>query len=411
MKAQPQPTLRITRRMPIPRDRPWLVAGLVGLVLALLLPLPLQLTGQSQIWLDTITYGEVFAILALGLNVVVGFAGLLDLGYAAFYAIGAYTFGLLASGQAHFFLPANAVLHLPFFSLAGSGLHQGIHLNFWIALPLCGLVAATFGIILGAPTLRLRGDYLAIVTLGFGEIVPEVITNLGPNNTFGWPNITNGTNAIFGIDQPAVGPVQFSTDQLPWYYLGLATLIVIIALASRLEDSRLGRAWVAMREDELAASCMGINLTRTKLAAFAMGAFFSGIAGMINGSRLQTITPDSFKFEVSITILTMVVLGGMGSIPGVLIGALIVAAVQLTLLDQLTNLIQWVGGWSHIGFLQTLDLTQGKNLIFGLLLVFMMIFRREGLFPSSRRRIELRPATLHEQAEENVQLAGLREEA
>jgi branched-chain amino acid transport system permease protein len=166
-----------------------------------------------------------------------------------------------------------------------------------------------------------------------------------------------------------------------------------------------------MREDELAAACMGINLTKTKLLAFAMGAFFSGIAGMINASRLQTITPDSFKFEVSITILTMVVLGGMGSIPGVLIGALLVASVQLTLLDKLTTVVQGLGGLTHVGFLQTLDLTQGKNLIFGLLLVLMMIFRREGLFPSSRRRVELRPTTVHEQAEENVQLAGLREEA
>lgn len=397
--------------MPIPRERPWLVAGLVALVLALLLPLAIAQTSQAQVWLDTITYAEVFAILALGLNVVVGFAGLLDLGYAAFYAIGAYTFGLLASSQSQFWLPRHAALQLPFLTIATGGVHQGIHLNFWLALPICGLVAATFGIILGAPTLRLRGDYLAIVTLGFGEIVPEVITNLGPNNTFGWPNITNGTNAIFGIDQPRIGGLQFSTDQIPWYYLGLGALVVIILLASRLEDSRLGRAWVAMREDELAASCMGINLTRTKLAAFAMGAFFSGIAGMINGSRLQTVTPDSFKFEVSITILTMVVLGGMGSIPGVLVGALIVAAVQLTLLDQLTNFIQWVGSLTHITGLQSVDLTQGKNLIFGLLLVFMMLFRREGLFPSSRRRVELRPATLQEQAEENVQLAGLREEA
>jgi branched-chain amino acid transport system permease protein len=403
--------LRITRRMPIPRDRPWRVAGVVGLALALLLPLALELTSQAQIWLDTIAYAEVFAILALGLNVVVGFAGLLDLGYAAFYAIGAYTLGLLASAQSQFWLPRNASLRLPFLTIATSGVNQGIHLNPWVALPLCGLVAATFGVILGAPTLRLRGDYLAIVTLGFGEIVPEVITNLGPNNTFGWPNITNGTNSIFGIDQPSLGPLQFSTDQLPWYYLGLAALVAIIVLAGRLENSRLGRAWVAMREDELAAACMGINLTKTKLLAFAMGAFFSGIADMINASRLQTITPDSFKFEVSITILTMVVLGGMGSIPGVLIGALIVASVQLTLLDKLTTVVQGLGGLTHVGFLQTLDLTQGKNLIFGLLLVLMMIFRREGLFPSSRRRVELRPTTVHEQAEENVQLAGLREEA
>lgn len=404
-------TLRITRRMPIPRERRWLVGGLVALALALLLPLGIGHAGQAQVWLDTIAYAEVFAILALGLNVVVGFAGLLDLGYAAFYAIGAYTFGLLASAQSQFWLPSNASLNLPLLTIAATGVHQGIHLNFWIALPLCGIVAATFGVILGAPTLRLRGDYLAIVTLGFGEIVPEVITNLGPNNSFGWPNFTNGTNSIFGIDQPRIGSLQFSTDQLPWYYLGLAALVCIIWLAGRLENSRLGRAWVAMREDELAAACMGINLTRAKLTAFAMGAFFSGIAGMINGSRLQTITPDSFKFQVSITILTMVVLGGMGSIPGVLIGAIIVASLQLTLLDQFSTYIQWFGGVTHIGALQTIDLTQGKNLIFGLLLVLMMIFRREGLFPSRRRAIELRPQTVEEQAEENVQLAGMRGEA
>jgi len=396
--------------MPIPRGRTWLITGLVVLVLALLAPIVIEQTSQGQIWLDTLTYGEVYAILALGLNVVVGFAGLLDLGYAAFYAIGAYSFGLLASSQAQNFLPGNVSINLPFLNVASSGLHQGIHLNFWVALPLCALVAATFGLILGAPTLRLRGDYLAIVTLGFGEIVPEVITNLGPNNSLGLPNITNGTNAIFGIDQPQLGPLHFSTDQLPWYYLGLATLIVIIFIATRLENSRLGRAWVAMREDELAASCMGINLTRTKLSAFAMGAFFSGLAGMINGSRLQTITPDAFKFDVSITILTMVVLGGMGSIPGVLIGALIIAALQLTLLDQLTNALHGIGGATNVGFLQTLDLTQGKNLIFGLLLVLMMIFRREGLIPQRRRRTELRP-TLDEQAGENIQLAGMRGEA
>jgi branched-chain amino acid transport system permease protein len=404
-------SLRTTRRMTVPRGRPWLITGLVVLVLAALFPLALLQSSQAQIWLDTIAYGEVFAILALGLNVVVGFAGLLDLGYAAFYAIGAYTFGLLASAQSQNWLPHGASVHLPFLTVATSGLHTGIHLSFWLAIPLCGLVAATFGVILGAPTLRLRGDYLAIVTLGFGEIVPEVITNLGPNNTFGWPNITNGTNSIFGIDQPSLGSLQFSTDQLPWYYLGLAALVVIILLASRLEDSRLGRAWVAMREDELAASCMGINLTRTKLMAFAMGAFFSGIAGLINGSRLQTITPDAFRFDVSITILTMVVLGGMGSIPGALVGALIIAALQLTLLDRISGVLQGIGNLTHISFLQTADLTQGKNLIFGLLLVLMMIFRREGLLPSRQRRVELRPATMQEQAEENVQLAGLREEA
>ena len=361
-------------------------------VIAAVLPVlaavpPFSLFQPHNAWVDGFANAGTYVLLAVGLNIVVGLAGLLDLGYAAFFAFGAYAYAYGASPFSHNDLPFLPLL------LVGAA------------------VAATFGVILGAPTLRLRGDYLAIVTLGFGEIVPEVITNLGPNNSFGWPNITNGTNSIFGIDQPSLGPLQFSTDQLPWYYLGLAALVAIIWLAGRLENSRLGRAWIAMREDELAAACMGINLTRTKLSAFAMGAFFSGIAGMINGSRLQTITPDSFRFEVSITILTMVVLGGMGSIPGVLIGALIVASVQLTLLDKLTTVVNGLGGLTHVAFLQTLDLTQGKNLIFGLLLVLMMIFRREGLFPSSRRRVELRPTTVHEQAEENVQLAGLREEA
>ncbi|MGH2409449.1 MAG: branched-chain amino acid ABC transporter permease, partial [Chloroflexota bacterium] len=280
-----------------------LIAGwLLVLLAAILLPIILGPTGHQQDLTDDFVQAEVYAMLALGLNVVVGFAGLLDLGYAAFFAIGAYTFGLLSSAQ---FQPSST-FSTPVINWGPTG----IHANFWIFLPGCALIAALFGFILGAPTLRLRGDYLAIVTLGFGEIVHKTVLNLGPSNALGWPDITGGDNSLAGIFQPQLGPLQFSTDQVPWYYLGLVVLAVIIIIAYSLQNSRLGRAWVAMREDELAASCMGINLTRTKLLAFAMGAFFSGFAGVIQGSRIGAVNPEQFTFTVSISILVMVVLGG-----------------------------------------------------------------------------------------------------
>jgi len=366
----------------LPPGQRGLLLGVVALTLAALYPL----LDHNSSHVDTAVSACSYAMLALGLNVVVGYAGLLDLGYAAFYAIGAYAFAMIGSAQ---FQPGSTldiqIVGLHIFSMGASG----IHANFWLFLPIVACVAALFGVILGAPTLRLRGDYLAIVTLGFGEIVPSVIRNLGANNVFGWPDITGGQNSLSGIDQPVLGPVAFGTDPQPWYYLSLVVLTLIVIIASRLRESRLGRAWIAIREDEVAASCMGINLVRTKLLAFGMGAFFSGFAGMINGSRLGSISPEDFTFEVSIAILCMVVLGGMGSIPGVIVGALIVAALQFTLLDQATNLAHWIGNTSGIGYLQTVDLVGAKYLIFGLILVLMMIFRREGIWPSQRRAIEL----------------------
>ncbi|HVC83013.1 MAG TPA: branched-chain amino acid ABC transporter permease [Chloroflexota bacterium] len=386
-----------------------LIAGwLIVLLAAILLPIVLGPTGHQQDLTDDFVQAEVYAMLALGLNVVVGFAGLLDLGYAAFFAIGAYTFGLLSSAQ---FQPSSR-----FSSPIINWGPTGIHANFWIFLPGCALIAALFGFILGAPTLRLRGDYLAIVTLGFGEIVHKTVLNLGPSNALGWPDITGGDNSLAGIFQPQLGPLQFSTDQVPWYYLGLIVLAVIIIIAYSLQNSRLGRAWVAMREDELAASCMGINLTRTKLLAFAMGAFFSGFAGVIQGSRIGAVNPQQFTFTVSISILVMVVLGGIGSVPGVVLGASLIALIQFYLLDQLNT---WAHGNFSIGPLNltypgivpaSFDVNEAEYLIFGILLVLMMVFRPEGLIPSGRRRRELHPTDEGIRVEENQQLYDMRSE-
>jgi branched-chain amino acid transport system permease protein len=266
-------------------------------------------------------------------------------------------------------------------------------------------------VLLGTPTLRLRGDYLAIVTLGFGEIVHKTVINLGigPTTTaLNWPNITGGDNSLSGIFQPQIGPLQFSTDQVPWFYLGLAVLCLIILIAYSMQASRLGRAWVAMREDELAASCMGINLRNTKLLAFAMGAFFSGFAGVIQGSRIGSVNPNQFTFVVSISILVMVVLGGIGSVPGVVFGAALIAIIQFFALDRLNTVAHGLGDTTHIGFLQSVDLIQAQYLIFGIMLVLMMIFRPAGLIPSGRRRRELQPGDEGILEEENIQLVDVR---
>jgi branched-chain amino acid transport system permease protein len=368
----------------------------ITLVVALIFPVLLGPTGHVQDVTGDVVEGEIYAMLALGLNVVVGFAGLLDLGYAAFFAIGAYSFGMISSAH---FQPAST-FNSPIISWGPSG----IHANFWLFLPLCAMLAAVFGVLLGTPTLRLRGDYLAIVTLGFGEIVHKVVTNLGPGSTisaFGWPDITGGTNSLDGIFQPTLGGLQFSTDQVPWYYLGLAV------------------------------ACMGINLRNTKLLAFSMGAFFSGFAGVIQGSRLTLVDPTQFTFTVSISILVMVVLGGLGSVPGVVLGAGIIALLQFFLLDKmndaahwlannnlgifafLSSIVRWIGSALHIDFLKNFDLssffqgvdfTEAQYLIFGIMLVLMMLFRREGLIPSGRRRRELRPSDAGILEEENQQL-------
>jgi ABC-type branched-subunit amino acid transport system permease subunit len=291
-----------------------------------------------------------FVLLALGLNVVVGFAGLLDLGYAAFFAIGSYTFAMLASPQ------------------------FGIHIPFWVMLFVASGVAALFGILLGAPTLRLRGDYLAIVTLGFGEIVPQTFLNLSQ-----W---TGGPNGIGSLDQPAIFNFRFGFQALPYYYLILGLIAVAVLAANNLRMSRLGRAWMAIREDELAAAHAGINTTTTKLAAFAIGASFSGLAGCAYASKLQLVSPDQFGFNVSVAVLSMLVLGGMGNIPGVIVGSLVISSLDRFILPQLTNFMH--------GFGITIDLTNSRFLIYGIILVLTMLFRPEGLIPSRQRKAELR---------------------
>jgi branched-chain amino acid transport system permease protein len=235
-------------------------------------------------------------------------------------------------------------------------------------------VAAVFGILLGAPTLRLRGDYLAIVTLGFGEIVPQTFLNLSQ-----W---TGGPNGIGSLDQPAIFNFRFGFQALPYYYLILGLIAVAVLAASNLRASRLGRAWMAIREDELAAAHAGINTTTTKLAAFAIGASFSGLAGCAYASKLQLVSPDQFGFNVSVAVLSMLVLGGMGNIPGVIVGSLVISSLDRFILPQLTNFMH--------GFGISIDLTNSRFLIYGVILVLTMLFRPEGLIPSRQRKAELR---------------------
>jgi branched-chain amino acid transport system permease protein len=250
----------------------------------------------------------------------------------------------------------------------------GIHIPFWVMLFVASGVAAVFGILLGAPTLRLRGDYLAIVTLGFGEIVPQTFLNLSQ-----W---TGGPNGIGSLDQPAIFNFRFGFQALPYYYLILGLIAVAVLAASNLRASRLGRAWMAIREDELAAAHAGINTTTTKLAAFAIGASFSGLAGCAYASKLQLVSPDQFGFNVSVAVLSMLVLGGMGNIPGVIVGSLVISSLDRFILPQLTNFMH--------GFGISIDLTNSRFLIYGVILVLTMLFRPEGLIPSRQRKAELR---------------------
>lgn len=336
-------------------------------------------------------YGDAgyYVILALGLNIVVGFAGLLDLGYVAFFAIGAYTWGIIGSTQLTNVLNIAAINpHL-------------LSALFWPMIIVSALVAALFGVLLGAPTLRLRGDYLAIVTLGFGEIVPIVFLEMD--------KYTNGTNGIVGVNSPSLPGVNWSiVTPVPYYYLILALIAFSIFVNVRLRDSRLGRAWIAIREDEIAAASSGVNLVATKLFAFGTGAFFSGIAGAYHSAKLGGVSPDSFSFGDSVIYLAMVVIGGIGSIPGVIVGALLVYALNEFLLAQLdslaadpTNIMFGVRN-AIVHFVPGFTFGNIRNLIFGFVLVLIMIFRPEGLIPSARRRREFRQVE-----EEGVEVGAL----
>lgn len=305
----------------------------------------------------------LFIILALGLNIVVGFAGLLDLGYAAFFAIGSYACAFLTS-------PVSPIPYV-----------QEHPVNFFVAMVVSTVVAALFGVVLGAPTLRLRGDYLAIVTLGFGEIVPLVVKNAS--------DLTRGTKGMNPIGVPELPFVKFGFDTGPWYYLILAVLALSVLLTGRLRASRIGRAWMAIREDEVAAAAMGINPVTTKLFAFALGASLSGFAGSIWASYLQVIAPEQFEFSVSIFVLAMIILGGMGNIAGVLLGGLLLGSFDRILTPAISNFIHSAGTTLQIGILADTDVSKAKTLIFGITLVVMMLVRPEGLLPSVRRRMEL----------------------
>ncbi len=334
-----------------------IIAGmaLVGAFLPVLASIPPFSVFQSQtVWLSGFSNAGVFVLLALGLNIVVGMAGLLDLGYAAFFAIGAYTYAYGAS---------------PF---------SGVHAPFLLMLVLGALVAATFGVLLGAPTLRLRGDYLAIVTLGFGEIVPIVFLNSD--------KYTEGTNGIGGLYPPSLPGVEFGLlDPWPFYLLMLVLITIVMVLIYRLQESRIGRAWMAIREDELAAASNGLNTVTTKLLAFALGASTAGFAGVFNASKLTLVSPDQFLSQVSFSVLAMIVLGGLGNIWGVALGAFIIYTIQVVLLKQLNTFFETL----QVPILQDINFVQYQFLLYGLALVIMMLFRPEGLFPSQRRKREL----------------------
>ena len=346
------------------RDHPkarWAGIALIGVALLIL---PFALASAGTAWVRVMNLAILYIMLSLGLNIVVGFAGLLDLGYIAFYAVGAYTYALLASP------------------------HFGLHLPFWVILPIGGLVAALFGILLGAPTLKLRGDYLAIVTLGFGEIVRIFLNNLSTPI-----NITNGPQGISRIDPFALGSFSFAKPEtflglafsgpIKYYYLLLAVMIAVIFINLRLQDSRIGRAWEAIREDEIAARAMGINTRNIKLLAFAMGASFAGLAGGLFASMQGFISPESFGLLESITVLAMVVLGGMGNIWGVIVGALLLSFVPELLRHT-------VGPMQHSLFGRMIVEPEViRMLLFGLALMLMMLFRPAGLWPSKVRKREL----------------------
>ncbi|MDD2876671.1 MAG: branched-chain amino acid ABC transporter ATP-binding protein/permease [Acidiphilium sp.] len=248
-------------------------------------------------------------------------------------------------------------------------------------LPVSAIIAAAFGIAFGAPTLRLKGDYLAIVTLGFGEIVPIVVRN--------WSSLTNGAEGLNGVGPPSVFGDSFGINSTPYYYVGLGIVLLLLFISLRLKPSRIGRAWMAIREDEIAASAMGIHTTRLKLLAFAMGAGFAGLTGTFYIAKLQTATPDMFDLPVSIMVLVMIVLGGLGSVWGAIVGAVSLQLLQAWFLPELSALVQALGNSWHSPFLANLQLTSASELIFGIILVTMMLYRRDGLVPVSRNEVRL----------------------
>jgi branched-chain amino acid transport system permease protein len=382
------------------RREVWLVPLLVGLAalypwyFELLQDLPL--IGDFVPAVGSVVVMLAFTMMALGLNIVVGYAGLLDLGYVAFYAVGAYTAGWFASGQFE-----QVTFH---FGSSVPNDEPGIHISMWLVLILAGLITLFAGIVIGLPTLRLRGDYLAIVTLGFGEIVPQVVRN--GDSFFGF-DLTNGTFGIAPID--SVGFValsrlglpenfQRSDDRALWFYLvALVLLLITVFCTIRLRDSRLGRAWIAIREDETAAAAMGVPLMRTKTWSYAIGAFFGGVAGAYYASFKSGAFPADFYFQFSVFLLCMVILGGMGSVWGVIAGGMILSYLDREGLATIGSKIQEAG----LDF----DPTKYQFGIYGVIIVLMMLFRPAGLIPERRHKIEMEEG-VHDTPFYDVQTEG-----
>ncbi len=369
------------------RMTPWLKRALAVLTLGVLMPILGTINGY---YLEVATQVGIFVALALGLNIVVGLAGLLDLGYVAFYAVGAYTWAIYGSPQAAKFIPAS-VAHFPL----GGGW-------FFVFLLLAVGVGAGTGVLLGLPVLRLRGDYLAIVTLGFGEVIRVLANNLDKPINF-----TNGPQGITPITRPPlffepvltwVGIEAPPSVLYPLYFYAIVLLIVgiVILVNRRLEDSHIGRAWEAIREDETAAQAMGVPLVRMKLMAFACGASFAGAMGVVFSAKQVFINPESFTFLESIGVLSMVILGGMGSIPGAVLGATVVTVLNLQVLkglslwlNELRNAGVTILGYNLANLPTQLEPAKYERMIFGIILVLMMIFRPQGILPARRRTREL----------------------
>jgi branched-chain amino acid transport system permease protein len=352
------------------QDNPVAAYGATAAIAVVLAVLPFVVGTQGNAWVRIVDFALLYVMLALGLNIVVGYAGLLDLGYVAFYAVGAYMYALLASPH----LSEN-------FEFIQRMFPDGLHNSIWLVVPLGAGLAALFGVLLGAPTLRLRGDYLAIVTLGFGEIVRIFMNNLNSP-----VNLTNGPQGISNIDPISIGGVNLGRTntllgvEVPsvylYYYLFLALAIAIIVLTIRLQDSRLGRAWMAIREDEIAAKAMGINTRNVKLLAFAMGASFGGVAGAMFSAFQGFVSPESFTLMESIVIVAMVVLGGMGHVPGVILGAILLYAIP-----EVLRFIAKPAQEALFGH-EVVAPEALRMLLFGLAMVVIMLYRPAGLWPA-----------------------------
>ncbi|AQH05469.1 ABC transporter ATP-binding protein (plasmid) [Burkholderia sp. KK1] len=366
-----QPIEPSTTFIPEKNTAKTVVIGILTTVLVIAAPMIIGATGGNY-WVRVLDFAMLYVMLALGLNVVVGFAGLLDLGYIAFYAVGAYTAALLSSPQ--------LTTQFEWIAQLAPG---GLHVPFLIIAPLAMAVAATFGVLLGAPTLRLRGDYLAIVTLGFGEIIRIFMNNLDRPL-----NITNGPKGITGIDPVTIAAFNLSQThkffgfEFPsvymYYYMFVLGALLVIWTCTRLQHSRIGRAWAAIREDETAAKAMGINTRNVKLLAFAMGASFGGLSGAMFGGFQGFVSPETFTLWESIVVLACVVLGGMGHIPGVILGAVLLAVLPEILRSTMTPLQNAIFG--H----QIVDTEVIRQLLYGLAMVVIMLYRPEGLWPAQK---------------------------